>query len=71
MSVGGNEHSDLCMHDEIREDCSACSLGAVSEDDDSLDHMVRQASTPSLATLFKRGKQAGLLKPTTSYGEGT
>ena len=37
---------------------------------DELDDLVQRASTPNLATLFKRGKEAGLIKPTTGYGEG-
>ena len=41
----------------------------VSVADDRLDELVEQASVPNLATLFKRGKDAGLLKPTTGYGE--
>lgn len=44
--------------------------GIVSEETDSMDLMVQAASTPSLATLFQRGKDAGLLKPVTGYGEG-
>lgn len=43
--------------------------GDVSVADDSLDSMVQAASIPSLATLFKRGKEAGLLKGVTHYGE--
>ena len=37
---------------------------------DELDELVQRASTPNLATLFRRGKEAGLIKPTTGYGEG-
>lgn len=43
--------------------------GNVSVETDSMDTMIESASTPSLATLFQRGKDAGLLKPTTGYGE--
>ena len=38
-------------------------------DEDTLDEMVRRASTPNLASLFQRGKDAGLIKPTSNYGE--
>ena len=41
----------------------------VSDPDARLDELVESASVPNLATLFKRGKDAGLLKPTTGYGE--
>lgn len=39
--------------------------------DDSLDQMVQAASTPSLATLFQRAKDAGLIKPVKEYGTTT
>lgn len=44
--------------------------GGIEElDEGSLDRMVEAASVPNLAALFQRGKDAGLLKPTTGYGE--
>lgn len=36
--------------------------GIVSEADGSLDTLVEQASVPNLASLFKKGKQQGLIK---------
>lgn len=41
----------------------------VSDVEDMMDVMVQRASTPNLASLFKAGKAAGLIKPTTGYGE--
>lgn len=41
--------------------------GTVSEGTDSMDQLVQAASVPSLATLFQRGKDAGLLKAVTGY----
>lgn len=38
------------------------------EDTDALDDMVRRASVPNLASLFKRGKESGLIKPSSEYG---
>lgn len=35
--------------------------------EDELDEMVAKASRPTLATLFKRGLDQGLIKPTNSY----
>ena len=73
------DHGDLCEHDEIREDCTTCRVeaaievvdrGELSVADDTLDRMVQRASTPNLATLFQRGKAAGLLKPTQGYAGG-
>lgn len=43
----------------------------LSAADDSLDQMVQAASTPSLATLFQRAKDAGLIKPAKEYGSTT
>jgi hypothetical protein len=40
------------------------------DNEDTLDQMVARASVPNLASLFQRGKEAGLIKPTTGYGEG-
>ena len=40
-------------------------------DEAAMDRMVQTASTPSLATLFQRGKDAGLLKPQQEYGHTT
>lgn len=42
---------------------------AMSEVEDRMDTMIQAASTPTLATLFKRGKEAGLLKPVTGYSD--
>jgi|JI10StandDraft_1071094.scaffolds.fasta_scaffold03219_10 hypothetical protein len=41
----------------------------VSVDTDSLDTMIQEASTPSLASLFRLAKNRGLLGPVTVYGE--
>lgn len=40
----------------------------LSEDDAKFDEMIRRASAPSLAELFQRGKDAGLIKPAKEYG---
>jgi hypothetical protein len=44
--------------------------GEVSVVTDTLDSLVQAASVPNLASLFKRGKDAGLITPITGYGEG-
>lgn len=41
--------------------------GTEATDESSLDQLVEAASVPNLAALFKRGKEAGLLKPVTGY----
>lgn len=46
--------------------CLICKVVSVA--DDTLDNMVQQASTPSLATLFKKAKDAGAIKPVSAYG---
>lgn len=40
----------------------------MSEDDTTMDALVQRASTPSLASLFKAGQSAGLIKPAIEYG---
>lgn len=66
----------LCPHGELEIDCRNCSqdytrerppLPKMSEPDDRLDDMIAAASLPSLATLIKRGKEAGLIQPVTGY----
>jgi len=42
--------------------------GTTITSEDELDHLVQRASVPSLASLFKAGKEKGLIKPTTGYG---
>lgn len=42
----------------------------VSVDDETLDQLVQEASVPTLAQLFKRAKEAGVIGPVTVYGEG-
>ena len=39
----------------------------VSDPDDTMDHMVQQASRPTLASLVKRGLKKGLIKPIHDY----
>lgn len=39
----------------------------VSDPSDTLDQLVQRASTPNLASLFKQGQAAGLIKPTEGY----
>ena len=44
--------------------------GGVSAEEASLDQLIQEASLPTLSTLFKRAKDAGVIKPVTVYGEG-
>lgn len=60
-SCGAMHGKDVCPH---------CGEGIVSVADDSLDSMVQAASVPSLATLFKRAKDAGVIGAVSNYGEG-
>lgn len=42
---------------------------AIVEDEDAiLEALVVRASVPNLASLYKRGKEAGLIKPAQEYG---
>lgn len=38
-------------------------------DESEFDRLVERGSVPSLADLFRRGKEEGLIKPTSNYGE--
>lgn len=53
------------LQDRADHDCPA----QTGSPEDELDHQVEAASIPSLATLFKRGKERGLIKPGKEYGE--
>lgn len=41
----------------------------VSVETDSLDALIQEASRPSLASLFRKAKNRGLIGPVTVYGE--
>lgn len=59
-----------CGHIHDEDLCPQCAGTAVSVADDSLDSMIQGASVPSLSTLFKRAKEAGVIGPVSVYGEG-
>ena len=40
----------------------------LEDEDDILEALVIRASVPNLAALYKRGKEAGLIKPVQEYG---
>lgn len=42
-----------------------------SVDEATMDRMVQEASMPTLASLFQRAKDTGLIKPVPSYGDLT
>lgn len=49
---------------------SFISMPAVlSVDDDTLDEMVKRASTPSLAALYEAGKKSGHIAPVYDYAD--
>lgn len=48
--------------------CPECNESTiVSVDEDTLDQMIQDASTPSLVTLFRRAKDAGVIGSFTNY----
>ena len=57
-------------HDECPRCHPQVQQAVVSVADDTLDSMVQAASTPSLATLFRRAKDQGVISGVTVYGEG-
>ena len=47
-------------------------VGAVVSDPDAMmDAMIKKASVPNLAALFKAGKQRGLIQPQQEYGNAS
>ena len=48
-------------------ECQHCRTN-VSEGAGSMDDLVRQASVPNLAALYRAGKKAGVLKSMKDYG---
>lgn len=50
---------------------SVATASVSTTDDDDLDTLVAKASRPNLASLFKAGKEKGLIKPTQEYGHTT
>lgn len=45
-------------------------MGTMTDEAD-LDQMVAAASVPNLASLYRKGKKKGLLKPQQEYGSST
>ena len=59
--------NELCsVHNVAR--CTICITPEVSDPDATLDTMIQQASVPTLATLFRKAKDSGAIKPVTGYG---
>lgn len=53
-----------------RQSCQHC-YPDVSDPDAKLDDMVEKAAIPSLATLFRKAKDQGAIKPVVAYGGPT
>ena len=63
-------HCTHCAEDTSSLQCPKCGR-ELSDPDDRLDTMVQQASVPSLASLFRKAKQSGAIKPISGYGAAT
>jgi predicted amidophosphoribosyltransferase len=50
--------------------CPRCGTPEESEAADNMDELVQAASVPSLASLFKKAKKAGVIDAVQNYGEG-
>jgi uncharacterized OB-fold protein len=63
-------HCPKCGHAYTRvgEICPVCHPAEVSDPDAKLDDMVERAAVPTLATLFRKAKATGAIKPITGYG---
>lgn len=63
----------MCPHGNDEIDCDECSGmsangGSAPDADDTMDTMIQRASTPTLASLYRKGKESGLIKPGQEYG---
>lgn len=59
---------DDCADPNQGEGSTTTKQAQMSVDDGTMDEMIRRASTPNLASLFKAGKAAGLITPGKEYG---
>ena len=50
---------------------SGTKMGGVDNDEDDLDQLVQKASIPNLASLFRKGKEKGLIQAQQEYGHTT
>ena len=50
-------------------ECMSANCSCLSGLDGKMDTLVRQATMPSLGTLFRSGIKSGLIKPQPSYGQ--
>lgn len=57
-----------CDHETDESVCEHCGTTIVSVVDDTMDALVEAASIPNLASLFRQGKQRGLIGAMTNYG---
>lgn len=51
--------------------CPRCVSPTKTEPSSNLDQLIQDASVPSLATLFRKAKEAGAIGPVSVYGEGS
>lgn len=57
----------VCMTCHISYTGSACPDCRTMSEDEKIDQLVSRASVPNLASLFRAGKKAGLIKPVQDY----
>lgn len=60
-------HCTHCAADTASLECPKCGRD-LSDSDARLDDMMQKAAVPSLATLFRKAKDSGAIKPLTGYG---
>lgn len=58
----------ICSADTTIKGAQESDIPTKVDDEDIMDQLVQRASTPNLASLFQRGKAAGLIKPGKDYG---
>lgn len=60
-------HCTHCAEDTSSLQCPKCGRD-LSDPDARLDDMIEKAAVPSLATLFRKAKDSGAIKPISGYG---
>lgn len=67
---GGPPHTETEADEVPGSSPVVLNTSPVSDVPDTMDHMIEQASLPTLASLLKRGIERGLIKPAHEYDHG-
>lgn len=60
-----------CYYGHDKDQCPRCGFINQTAEPANMDQLIQQGSVPSLASLFKRAKEAGVIGAVSVYGEGS